>query len=52
VFQDRVIVLSVMDSRAETELQNLRYLERLKARLRRKFDQLEVLITVQVLLAI
>ncbi len=30
----------------------LRYLERLKTRLKRKFDQLEILITVQELLAV
>jgi hypothetical protein len=52
VFQDRVVVFTVMNFRAENEFQNLRYLERLKSRMKRKFDQLEVLITLQELLAI
>lgn len=47
VYQDRVVVFSVMDFRSETELELLRYLQRLKERLKKKFDQLEVLITVQ-----
>jgi len=51
-FQDRVVIFSVMDFRTLTELERIRYLERLKARLKRKFDQLEVLITMQELLAI
>jgi hypothetical protein len=51
-YQDRVVVLSVMDFRDETHLESLRYLERLKTRLKKKFDQLEVLITVADLLAI
>ena len=52
VFQDRVVVLNVMDFRTGTDFEIIRYLERLKARLRKKFDQLELLITVQDLLAI
>ncbi len=52
VYQDRVVVFSVMDYREETQLECLRYLERLKGRLKRKFDQLEILITVAELLAI
>jgi hypothetical protein len=52
VFQDRVVVFSVMDFRTETAFEIIRYLERLKARLRKKFDQLDLLITVQDLLAI
>jgi hypothetical protein len=52
VFQDRVVVFSVMDFQTETDFQILRYLGGLKARLKSKFDQLEVLITVQDLLAI
>lgn len=47
VYQDRVIVFSVMDFRDETELEAIRYLESLKARLKRKLHQLEVLITLQ-----
>jgi hypothetical protein len=52
VYQDRVVVFSVMDYREETQLECLRYLERLKSRLKKKFDQLEILITVAELLAI
>ncbi len=52
VFQDRVVVFTVMDFHAENELESLRYLNRLKTRLNRKFDQMEILITVQQLLAI
>ncbi len=51
-FQDRVVVFTVMDFRTENQYQSLRYLERLKARLKKKFDQLEILLTVQELLAI
>jgi hypothetical protein len=52
VFQDRVVVFTVMDFRPKNQLLSLRYLERLKKRLKIKFDQLEVLITIQELLAI
>jgi hypothetical protein len=52
VYYDRVVVFTVMDFGPETQLQCLRYLERLKARLKKKFDQLEILITVAELLAI
>jgi hypothetical protein len=52
VFQDRVVVFSAMDFGAQTEFEGLRYLERLKARLKRKFEQLDILITVQELVAI
>jgi hypothetical protein len=52
VYHDRVVVFSVMDFREETQLECLRYLERLKGRLKKKFDQLEILITVAELLAI
>lgn len=41
-----------MDFREETQLDCLRYLERLKGKLKKKFDQLEILITVADLLAI
>jgi hypothetical protein len=51
-FQDRVVVFTVMDFRAENDFQTLRYLERLKARLKKKLNQMEILITVQDLLAI
>jgi hypothetical protein len=52
VYQDRVVVFSVMNFRDETPMESLRFLERLKARLKKKFDQLEILITVTELLAI
>src|SRR5437867_3612985 len=52
IYQDRVVVFSVMDFREETQLECLRYLSRLKGRLKKKFDQLEILITVAELLAI
>jgi hypothetical protein len=52
VYHDRVVVFSVMDFREETQLTCLRYLDRLKGRLKKKFDQLEILITVADLLAI
>jgi len=52
VYHDRVVVFSVMDFGAWTQLQCLRHLDRLKGRLKRKFDQLEILITVEELLAI
>jgi hypothetical protein len=52
VYHDRVVIFSVMDFRNETQLQALRYFEKLKARLKKRFDQLEILITVAELLAI
>jgi hypothetical protein len=52
VYQDRVVVFSRLDFREETQLECLRYLQRLKARLKRKFDQLDVLITLAELLAV
>ncbi len=52
VYHDRVVVFSVMDFRIETEVECLRYLERLKVRLKKKLDQLEILITVTQSLAI
>jgi hypothetical protein len=51
-YHDRVVVFSVMDFRDEPQLECMRYLTRLKARLKKKFDQLEILITVAELLAI
>lgn len=51
-YYDRVVVLSVMDFREANQLDSLRYLEKLKGRLKRKFEQLEILITVAELLAI
>ena len=52
VYHDRVVVFGVMDFREETQLECLRYLEKLKARLKKKFDQLEIRIAVAELLAI
>lgn len=52
VYQDRVVVFGVMNFRDETPMESLRFLERLKARLKKKFDQLEILITVTELLAV
>ena len=52
VFQDRVVVFSVLDFEARTEPQVLRYLERLKSGLKKKFAQMEILITMQEMLAI
>ncbi len=51
-YHDQVVVFSVMDFREETPFESLRYLERLKGRLKKKFDQLEILITVADLMAI
>jgi hypothetical protein len=55
VYQDRVVVFSVMDFSEVSQIECLRYLGRLKQRLKKKFDQLEILIiliTVADLLAI
>ena len=52
VYQDRVVVFTVMDFFTKTEFDVFRYLERLKTRLKKNFDQLEILITVQDLWAI
>jgi hypothetical protein len=52
IYHDRVVVFSVMDFRDEKQLACLRFLERLKTRLKKKFDQLEILITVAEMLAI
>jgi hypothetical protein len=50
-YYDRVVVFNVMDF-SEAQLECLRYLEKLKSRLKKKLDQLEILITVTELLAI
>ncbi len=52
LYRDRVVVFTAMDFREWTQLECLHYLGRLKSRLRRKFDQLEILITVVELLAV
>lgn len=51
-FDDRIVVFSVMDFREGTQLERLRYLEKLKGRLKKKFEQLEILITVTEMLAV
>ena len=52
-YQDRVIVFSIMDFREENEAACQAYLSRMKDRLKKKkFDQLEILITVADLWAI
>ena len=51
-YYDRVVVFSVMDFRKESQLDCLRFLAKLKARLKRRFDQLDILITVCEMLAI
>jgi hypothetical protein len=51
VFQDRVVVHTVLDFDSK-EFELFRYLQSLKKRLKRVFEQLEILITVQELTAI
>ena len=52
VYEERVVVFTLLDFRDQTEAELLKYLNRLKQRLMKKFDQLEILITVQEMLAI
>lgn len=52
IYHDQVVVFSIMNFRDETQLECLRYLKGLKNRLKKKFDQLEILITVAEQLAI
>jgi hypothetical protein len=52
VYQDRVIVFTVMDFRDDPQDGYLSYLDRLKKGLKTSFDQLEILITVAEMLAI
>ncbi|HEY3966469.1 MAG TPA: hypothetical protein VGM05_18045 [Planctomycetaceae bacterium] len=52
VYEERVVVFTLMDFRDQTESDLLKYLKRLKQRLMKKFDQLEILITVQEMLAV
>lgn len=52
VYQDRVVIFTVMDFQSKSQFECLRYLEQLKTRLKKKFDQLEILITLLELLAI
>jgi hypothetical protein len=52
IFQDRVVVFTVMDFQTTTSFESIKYLERLKTRLKRRFQQLEILITIQEMLAV
>jgi hypothetical protein len=52
IYEERVVVFTMMDFREQDESELLRYLQRLKKRLKRKFNQLDILITVQELFAI
>jgi hypothetical protein len=52
VYSDNIVVISAMDFGSRTQLECLRYLQRLKGRLKKEFDQLEILITVNEMLAI
>ena len=51
-FRDKVVILGILDFTRHTEFETLRYLQLLKGRLKRKFDQREILITLQELTAI
>ena len=52
VYHDRVVVFSTMDFRDGTQPECLQYLARLKGSLKKRFDQLEILITVAEMLAV
>jgi hypothetical protein len=52
LYEERVVVFTMLDFRDQTESRLARYLERLKARLEERFEQEEILITVQELRAI
>jgi hypothetical protein len=52
IYHDQVVVFTAMDFGEGTQIESLRYLAKLKSRLKKKFDQLEILITVAELLAI
>ncbi len=52
VYEERVVVFTMLDFREQTEAELVRYLERLKNRLKKRFQQEEILITVQELKAI
>jgi hypothetical protein len=45
-------MFTAVDFRSDIQFQGLRCMKRLKTRLKRKFEQLEILISVQELLAI
>jgi hypothetical protein len=52
VFQDRVVIFTALDFSAQDNAELVEYLEGLKKRLKRKFAQKEILITIHELLAI
>jgi len=52
LYQERVVVFTMMDFRDQTEAELVRYLERLKKKLKKTFDQLDILITVQEMVSI
>ena len=52
IFEERVVVFTMMDFRDQPEAELLKYLDRLKKRLMKTFDQLEILITVQEMTAV
>lgn len=52
VFEERVVVFTMMDFRDRPQAELVKYLERLKRRLKKRFDQLDILITVQELQAV
>jgi hypothetical protein len=47
IYEERVVVFTMMDFHDKSEFDLFRYLERLKNRLRKRFDQMDILITVQ-----
>ena len=52
VYHDRVVVFSAIDFRDESLSGCLRYLDTLKDRLKKRFQQLEILITITEMLAV
>jgi hypothetical protein len=51
-YEDRVLVFGVMDFSKRSDFDTLRYLQSLKTRLKKKLDQLDILITRHELIAI
>jgi hypothetical protein len=52
VFRDRVVIFTAIDFQTKTDFEIVHYLERLKRRLKKKFAQLDILITLEDLTAI
>jgi hypothetical protein len=52
VYRDEVVIFGAMDFSKRTDFEMLRYLQSLKSRLKKRFDQLEILITLQEMTAI